>query len=229
MASLSEHRDLRTKSRKSRAAQAIFAGAASRQPSTALKSHLVERARTAGRMAAGDLFGALWRIRRRRKPSWPSPCIFRKSSRTELTAPGLLVQEAILMFAALAAAAIMGVLEGRPFGIYGLPGTAAFGARFWQGIVWGLGDDHGDDPADPDAGRIFFRRAWRCTVRSSGATRRCGDSCFSASVSLKNSCFADTRNSRWLRESDSGPRRRCYRRRSALFIWAMAVKTKWAL
>ena len=43
------------------------------------------------------------------------------------------------MFAALAAAAILGVLEGRPFGRYGLPATAAFGARFWQGIVWGLG------------------------------------------------------------------------------------------
>jgi membrane protease YdiL (CAAX protease family) len=42
------------------------------------------------------------------------------------------------MLAAFAAAAILGVLEGRPFGVYGLPATAAFGARFWQGIVWGL-------------------------------------------------------------------------------------------
>ncbi len=64
---------------------------------------------------------------------------FPMPSRTDLTAPGLLVQEAILMYAALAAAAIMGLLERRPFGTYGLPGTAAFGARFWQGIVWGLG------------------------------------------------------------------------------------------
>lgn len=60
-------------------------------------------------------------------------------SRTDLSAPGLLVQEAILMYAALAAAAIMGLLERRPFGTYGLPGTSAFGARFWQGILWGLG------------------------------------------------------------------------------------------
>jgi membrane protease YdiL (CAAX protease family) len=59
-------------------------------------------------------------------------------SRTDLSAPGMLVQESILMYAALAAAAIMGVLERRPFGIYGLPGTSAFGARFWQGILWGL-------------------------------------------------------------------------------------------
>ena len=49
-----------------------------------------------------------------------------------------MVQEAILMFAAFAAAAIMGVLEGRPFGTYGLQGRAAFGARFWQGAIWGL-------------------------------------------------------------------------------------------
>jgi membrane protease YdiL (CAAX protease family) len=60
------------------------------------------------------------------------------ASPTEITASGLLVQEAILMYAALAAAAILSVLEGRPFGAYGLPGAAAFRARFWQGIVWGL-------------------------------------------------------------------------------------------
>lgn len=64
---------------------------------------------------------------------------FPMPSRTDLAAPGLLVQEAILMYAAMGAAAIMGLLERRPFGIYGLPGNAAFGARFWQGILWGLG------------------------------------------------------------------------------------------
>lgn len=56
----------------------------------------------------------------------------------DITAPGLLVQEGILMFAAFAAAAILGVLERRPFGAYGLPAAAAFRARFRQGIVWGL-------------------------------------------------------------------------------------------
>jgi hypothetical protein len=59
-------------------------------------------------------------------------------TRTEITATGLLVQEAVMMFAAFAAAVILGVLEGRPFGTYGLPGVAAFGKRFWHGIVWGL-------------------------------------------------------------------------------------------
>jgi uncharacterized protein len=57
---------------------------------------------------------------------------------TNTTASGLLVQEVILLSAAFAAAAILGVLEGRGFADYGLPGTAAFGRRFWQGVVWGL-------------------------------------------------------------------------------------------
>jgi len=59
-------------------------------------------------------------------------------SRTNIGALGLLVQEAVMMIAALAAAAILGVLEGRPFGIYGLPGASAFRARFWQGTLWGV-------------------------------------------------------------------------------------------
>jgi CAAX protease family protein len=63
---------------------------------------------------------------------------FPMASRVNITASGLLVREAILMYAALAAAAILGLLERRPFGIYGLPVTAAFGARFWQGVAWGL-------------------------------------------------------------------------------------------
>ena len=57
---------------------------------------------------------------------------------TNTTASGLLVQEVILLSAAFAAAAILGVLEGRAFADYGLPHAAAFVARFWQGIVWGL-------------------------------------------------------------------------------------------
>lgn len=57
---------------------------------------------------------------------------------TYITASGLLVQETVMMLAALAAAAILGAFEGRPFGTYGLPGIAAFGRRFWQGSAWGL-------------------------------------------------------------------------------------------
>ena len=63
---------------------------------------------------------------------------FPQISRTGLTATSLLVQEGAGMLAALAAAAIMGLLEARPFGGYGLPRAAAFGARFWQGVAWGI-------------------------------------------------------------------------------------------
>jgi membrane protease YdiL (CAAX protease family) len=59
-------------------------------------------------------------------------------NRTSLAATSMLVQEAIGMIAALAAAAIMGMLEARPFGDYGLPRAAAFGAPFRQGVAWGI-------------------------------------------------------------------------------------------
>ena len=57
---------------------------------------------------------------------------------TGITATSMLVQECILLFAALVAAGIMAMLEDRPFGGYGLPLAAAFGARFWQGMGWGI-------------------------------------------------------------------------------------------
>jgi CAAX protease family protein len=59
-------------------------------------------------------------------------------TRTSLTATSMLAQESVLLIAALAAAAIMGLLEARPFGAYGLPRAGAFGARFWQGAAWGI-------------------------------------------------------------------------------------------
>lgn len=58
--------------------------------------------------------------------------------RTALTPASMLVQESMMLIAALAAAAIMGLLERRPFGAYGLPRNGAFGARFWQGAAWGI-------------------------------------------------------------------------------------------
>jgi membrane protease YdiL (CAAX protease family) len=58
---------------------------------------------------------------------------------TNIAASGLLIQELILFSAAFAAAAIMGALEARGIGCYGLPGAEMFGLRFWQGLVWGLG------------------------------------------------------------------------------------------
>src|SRR5260370_10066571 len=47
---------------------------------------------------------------------------------TTITASGLLVPEVILLSAALAAAAILGILEGLGFGYYGLPRSIAFGS-----------------------------------------------------------------------------------------------------
>lgn len=55
-----------------------------------------------------------------------------------LTPTSMLVQETMMLIAALAGAAIMGLLEGRPFGAYGLPRNGAFGVRFWQGAAWGI-------------------------------------------------------------------------------------------
>jgi membrane protease YdiL (CAAX protease family) len=60
------------------------------------------------------------------------------SLRASVTPGGMLTQEALELFAALAAAAIMSLAEGRPFGFYGLPRAGAFGARFWQGAAWGI-------------------------------------------------------------------------------------------
>jgi uncharacterized protein len=59
-------------------------------------------------------------------------------TRTEITARGLLIQECIGMFAALAAAAMTGRLEGREFGVYGLPAAAGSAKRFWTGVAWGI-------------------------------------------------------------------------------------------
>jgi uncharacterized protein len=63
---------------------------------------------------------------------------FPQFPRTSFTATSMLVQECVGVIAAFAAAAVMGKLEARPFGGYGLPHAAAFGARFWQGAAWGI-------------------------------------------------------------------------------------------
>lgn len=61
-----------------------------------------------------------------------------QTGRVGITASSLLVLDASELLAALAAAGIMAMLEARPFGVYGLPRAGAFGARFWQGALWGL-------------------------------------------------------------------------------------------
>jgi membrane protease YdiL (CAAX protease family) len=56
----------------------------------------------------------------------------------DITATPILVHECLGLIAVFAATAIMGLLEARPFGGYGLPRAAAFDARFWQGAAWGI-------------------------------------------------------------------------------------------
>jgi membrane protease YdiL (CAAX protease family) len=46
--------------------------------------------------------------------------------------------ELIAVTCALAAAAVMSRLEGRPFGDYGTPWRSAFGRLFWEGAAWGF-------------------------------------------------------------------------------------------
>ena len=47
-------------------------------------------------------------------------------------------QEGLAALCAIAAALIMGRLEGRRFGDYGMRATQAFGKNFWLGTVWGI-------------------------------------------------------------------------------------------
>jgi uncharacterized protein len=63
---------------------------------------------------------------------------FPQITRAGFTATSTLVQECVGLIAVFAAATIMGLLEARPFGGYGLPRAGAFGARFWQGTAWGI-------------------------------------------------------------------------------------------
>lgn len=50
----------------------------------------------------------------------------------------LLVETGLLLVAAILPAVILSKLEGRNFGVYGLPARAAFGKQFWAGTLWGL-------------------------------------------------------------------------------------------
>jgi membrane protease YdiL (CAAX protease family) len=49
-----------------------------------------------------------------------------------------LADELRFMAAALLPALLMGAIEKRPFGAYGLPGQLAFGRLFWAGVIWGI-------------------------------------------------------------------------------------------
>jgi membrane protease YdiL (CAAX protease family) len=53
--------------------------------------------------------------------------------------PGFLFRQELAMVAsAILATLLMGALERRPFGAYGMPLRDAFRRRFWQGAVWGI-------------------------------------------------------------------------------------------
>ena len=49
-----------------------------------------------------------------------------------------LIFESVNLATALLAAGILGRIEKRRFGAYGMGWTGAFGRTFWQGVVWGL-------------------------------------------------------------------------------------------
>jgi uncharacterized protein len=49
-----------------------------------------------------------------------------------------MVVEARMMLAAILPAFVMGRIEGRPFGDFGLPAKRAFSRDFWMGAIWGI-------------------------------------------------------------------------------------------
>ena len=54
------------------------------------------------------------------------------------TSGALFLQEVAMALSAIIATLVMGALERRRFGEYGMPLREALGARFWQGALWGL-------------------------------------------------------------------------------------------
>jgi uncharacterized protein len=49
-----------------------------------------------------------------------------------------LINEGLVLFGVLAASAIFARIERRSLAEYGLPGRRAFGAKFWEGLLWGF-------------------------------------------------------------------------------------------
>jgi CAAX protease family protein len=58
----------------------------------------------------------------------------------DLTPGPIFLQECLLFFSALGAAAALALVEGRSVGDYGLPWRRAFRAHFWQGTLWGFAE-----------------------------------------------------------------------------------------
>jgi membrane protease YdiL (CAAX protease family) len=56
------------------------------------------------------------------------------------TLPTIMLGEAMLFLAAYGAALLMARIEDQPSAVYGLPLQGAFGKRFWQGMLIGIGE-----------------------------------------------------------------------------------------
>lgn len=63
---------------------------------------------------------------------------FAHVDRTAFTPGTLIFIESLSVASVLLAAFVMALLEGKSFADYGLPLRAAFGKRFWQGVLYGL-------------------------------------------------------------------------------------------
>jgi len=50
-----------------------------------------------------------------------------------------MVTETTMLLAAILPGLVMALIEGRPFGDFGLPAREAFGRNFWVGTLWGIG------------------------------------------------------------------------------------------
>jgi membrane protease YdiL (CAAX protease family) len=61
------------------------------------------------------------------------------SAPREFTATRVIFGDTLLFLIVLIPALILGRVERRTLGDYGLPARGAFGARFWEGILWGFG------------------------------------------------------------------------------------------
>lgn len=77
------------------------------------------------------LFAALMRI-----PAFNHTMV--SIGRGELNAKALIFSETPVLLAFILGAVMMSLIEKRPFGTYGMPMHQAFGARFWEGMLWGL-------------------------------------------------------------------------------------------
>ncbi len=49
-----------------------------------------------------------------------------------------MVGRVVVTLCAVLPAVLVGWLERRPFGVYGLPSQGAFGKKFWYGVIWGF-------------------------------------------------------------------------------------------